>query len=62
VDGNGYSDLIWSDTTTTPGTTAVTATLLGGPSSAVGTTVLGNSLLTNNPGAGYNLIASTGGG
>jgi Ca2+-binding RTX toxin-like protein len=61
VDGNGYSDLIWSDTTTTPASPVTQATLLGGPSSALGTSVLGTQILTN-PGAGYNLIASTGGG
>jgi hypothetical protein len=56
VDGNGYSDLLWSDASTN-----VTATNLGGPSSLVSTTVLGNSVLAT-PGATYQLMASTGGG
>jgi hypothetical protein len=56
VDGNGYSDLLWSDASTN-----VTATNLGGPSSLVSTTVLGNSVLAT-PGATYQLMDSTGGG
>jgi len=56
VDNNGYSDLIWTDPLNN-----ATATLLGGPSSLASTTVIGSSGLTH-PGAGYNLLASTGGG
>ncbi len=56
VDSNGYSDLIWTDALNN-----ATATLLGGPSSLASTTVIGSSGLTH-PGAGYNLLASTGGG
>jgi hypothetical protein len=60
VDGNGYSDLIWNN----PTTGATVATLLGGPSSLVSTTVLNplTPLNLTSPGAGFNLVASTGGG
>jgi hypothetical protein len=56
VDSNGYSDLIWTDASNN-----ATATLLGGPSSLASTTVIGSAGLSH-PGAGYNLLASTGGG
>ncbi|HJR55402.1 MAG TPA: FG-GAP-like repeat-containing protein [Rhizomicrobium sp.] len=59
VDGNGYSDVIWND----PATGNTRATLLGGPSSLVNTTVLNsNFTMPNSASPTFQLVASTGGG
>jgi Ca2+-binding RTX toxin-like protein len=57
VDGNGYSDVIWTDTNNTGDTSA---SLLSG--SSVNPSVASINLSSPGPGTAFKLIASTGGG
>jgi|GEM_PF-4017369 len=57
VDGNGYSDIIWNDTAND----TTSATLFGGPSSLVSSTVTNSNFSLSAPPSPFHLIASTGG-
>ena len=58
VDGNGYSDIVWNDMATDN----TRATLMGGPSSLVSSTVLNSNFNLASSSNAFHLIASTGGG
>jgi len=57
VDGNGYSDIIWNDASND----TTSATLFGGPSSLVSSTVTNSNFSVAAPASPFHLTASTGG-